>query len=284
MHRQFINSRLSCSISFFATNTSQFFILLAIFFLLIFSEQSAPHFPVSTQIIFSLWPLSAHWFACCSCNRWDSKKLLIVPIKSNISISPFPMFHLHVCLSFEKLLSQFFLLERPVQLSNQGLCGDFPCLLTIAQRFDLNPPSPFDSDQADFSVWPLSAHRLAWCSWNRWDSNSWLISWKAMSKFLVSQFLASTSASAWYNFCWAILSPRTADSTFRSKTLWRFSLSLNSQRKHNVLISISFPLWLRTENRWNNRFSVQTRTSFLDAITTVNQLRPLSPEARTWRS
>ena len=75
------------------------------------------------------------------------------------------------------------------------------------------------------SAW--SAHRLAWCSWNRWDSNSWLISWNAMSEFLFSQFLASTSASASYHFCWAILSPRTAESTFRSKIFWRFSLSLN---------------------------------------------------------
>ena len=41
---------------------------------------------------------------------------------------------------------------------------------------------------------------------------------------------------------------------------------------HNVLISISIPFWLWTENSWNNRFSVQICTYFLDAITTVNQL------------
>ena len=80
-----------------------------------------------------------------------------------------------------------------------------------------------------------SAHRLAWCSWNRWDSNSWLISWKAMSEFLFSQFLASTSVPASYICCRAILSPRTAISAFRSKIFWRFSVS---QRMRNVLISI----------------------------------------------
>ena len=45
-----------------------------------------------------------------------------------------------------------------------------------------------------------------------------------------------------------------------------------SQRMHNVLISISSPFWMWTENSWNNRFSVQICTYFLDAITTVNQL------------
>ena len=44
------------------------------------------------------------------------------------------------------------------------------------------------------------------------------------------------------------------------------------QRIHDVLISISLPFWLRPEKSWNNGFSVQIRTSSLDAITTVNRL------------
>ena len=33
---------------------------------LFLNSTSPPNF------IFSLWARSAHWFACCSCNRWDS--------------------------------------------------------------------------------------------------------------------------------------------------------------------------------------------------------------------
>ena len=44
----------------------------------------------------------------------------------------------------------------------------------------LNSDSPY---KLILSLWAWSAHRLAWCSWNRWDSNSWLISWKAKSEF-----------------------------------------------------------------------------------------------------
>ena len=44
------------------------------------------------------------------------------------------------------------------------------------------------STQAHWSLWAWSALRLAWCSWNRWESNSWLISWKAKSECLFSPF------------------------------------------------------------------------------------------------
>ena len=56
-----------------------------------------------------------------------------------------------------------------------------------------------------------------------------------------------------------------------------------SQRMHDVLISISLPFWLWTVNSWNNRFSVQSCTNFLDASTTVNRLMTpsLFPEAST---
>ena len=98
----------------------------------------------------------------------------------------------------------------------------------------LNSKSPYT---LILSLWAWSAHGLAWCNWNRWDSNSWLISLKAKSEFRLSQFLASASASAWYNICWASLSPRTAKSPFRWKMFWRCSLS---QRMHNVSRSL-FP-------------------------------------------
>ena len=78
-----------------------------------------------------------------------------------------------------------------------------------------------------FSLWAWSYQWFACCSCNRWDSNSWLISWRAISEFLFSQCLTSTSASAPNNLCWANFSPRTANSDFRSRNLWRFCLSLS---------------------------------------------------------
>ena len=129
---QFIISRLSCSVCFFATNSSQCFNFLAIF-CFIFSEESIPNFQFSVQAYFvSLWACSAHWFACCSCYRWDS--------------------------------------------------------------------------------------------------NSWLMSWRAISEFLFSQCLTSMSASASFYLSWASFSPLTANSAFRSRILWRFWLLLFAQR------------------------------------------------------
>ena len=46
------------------------------------------------------------------------------------------------------------------------------------------------------SLWAWSAHWFACCSGYRWNSNSWLISQRAISEFLFSQYLTSTSASA----------------------------------------------------------------------------------------
>ena len=39
-----------------------------------------------------------------------------------------------------------------------------------------------------FSVWVRSAHWFAWYSSNLWDSSSWLVSWRAISELLWSQF------------------------------------------------------------------------------------------------
>ena len=48
IQRQFINFRLSCSICFFVTNSSQFFNFFAVFYL-IFSEESIPHCQLPIQ-------------------------------------------------------------------------------------------------------------------------------------------------------------------------------------------------------------------------------------------
>ena len=143
MHRQFINSCLSCSVCFFTTSSPQFFIFLVIC-CLIFSEDwffmsNSPH-----KLFLSLWAWSVHWFACCSCYRWDS--------------------------------------------------------------------------------------------------NSWLLSWRAISVFSLSQCFTSTSAVASHKLCWAIFSLRAANSAFRSRMLCWFCWSFNVL--HNVFVSISLPLWL----------------------------------------
>ena len=130
------------------------------------------------------------------------------------------------------------------------------------------------------SRWAWAAHRLAWCSWNRWDSNSWLISWRKISWRRFSQFLASISASASYSFCCASLSSDGRVNFPFKDFLEIFSVS---QGMHDVLISISLPFH-STENGWNNRFSIHIGTSCLCARTTVNQLSPLFPGTRTWRS
>ena len=48
MHRQFINSCLSCSVCFFATNSSQFLNFLAVS-CMIFLEEPISQFPFSIQ-------------------------------------------------------------------------------------------------------------------------------------------------------------------------------------------------------------------------------------------
>ena len=94
----------------------------------------------------------------------------------------------------------------------------------------------------------------------RWDSNSWLISLDANSEFHFSQFFDSTSASASHNFCWTILYPRTAASTFRSKSFWRFSLSF--KKRTAIFISITFHYWYWAEKCCRNRFFLNIRTRF----------------------
>ena len=127
------------------------------------------------------------------------------------------------------------------------------------------------------SLWAWSAHRFAWCSWNRWDSNSWLISRKAMSEFLfdsISRFNLSLSLK---QFLLSFSRSRTAKSTFRSRNFWRFSLSFNE-----CTTSVSRSLSLSTEMQsvCRNRFSVQFCSSFLEARTTLQMTCTLFPETR----
>ena len=123
------------------------------------------------------------------------------------------------------------------------------------------------------------AHLLAWCTWNRWDSSSRLISWKAMSEFLFSQLLASTSASASANLCWVILSLRTAESTFSSRIFWRFSFNECTTFWSRSL----FPFVCVLKVVGTTDSVSHICTSFLDARTTVNRpmISPLLPEAST---
>ena len=166
MHRQFINSRLSCSIcSFILLNSSISWQSLAWFpWKSLFLNSNSPY-----KLILPLWAWSAHRFACCSWNRWDSE-LLIDVMKSNIRISLFPIFSLHFCPSY---------------------------------------------------------------------------------------------------FCWAIFSPRTANSAFRSRISWRFTLSLNDC---TTFWSRSlFPFDSDLKKSGNNGFSVQVCRGLPDAIKTVNR-------------
>ena len=103
----------------------------------------------------------------------------------------------------------------------------------------LNSNSPY---QLIFSLWTWSAHRLAWCSWNRWDSNSWLISCKEWFRFGFSQLFASV----WYNFCWTSSLPEWP-------TLDHFSLSTELRKKGCNRFSVQFYLiswWLERLDTW----------------------------------
>ena len=68
------------------------------------------------------------------------------------------------------------------------------------------------------SLCAWSAHWFAWCSSNLCDSSCWLVSYRAISEFLLSQLFLSTSASATDNLLWTAHSPCRARS-------WRFFLS-----------------------------------------------------------
>ena len=140
IHRQFIDSCLSCSVCFFATNSSQLFNFLAIC-CLTFSEESIPHFQFSIQAyLISLSLIS-------------------------------PLIRLLLSLGFK--------------------------LLIISKR--------------------------------------------AISEFLFSQCFTSTCASAPYNLSSANFPPRTANSAFRTRILWRFHLSFNVCTMLGSR-SLSFPL------------------------------------------
>ena len=102
------------------------------------------------------------------------------------------------------------------------------------------------------SLWAWSANWFLCCCCNRWDSNSWVISLRAISECLFSQCLSSTSASASYNLCWASSSPFTANSAFRSRNF--VEILPVSKCLHNVLISISLLLWHRLEKTWKQLF------------------------------
>ena len=93
------------------------------------------------------------------------------------------------------------------------------------------------------SLWAWSAHRFAWCSWNRWDSNSWLISRKAMSEFLfdsISRFNLSLSLK---QFLLSFSRSSDGQVNFPFKELLEI-LSV-VQRMHHVCVSISFPFRLK---------------------------------------
>ena len=103
------------------------------------------------------------------------------------------------------------------------------------------PTSQFQfSFEADFvSLWAWSANRLDWCSWNHWDSNSWLISWKSdvrISLLSISRLHFSLS------FIQSLLS-HYLSSDGRVNLPFKDFLEILShlQCLHNVLISISLP-------------------------------------------
>ena len=65
----------------------------------------------------------------------------------------------------------------------------------------LNSNSPY---KLISSLWAWSVHRLAWCSWNLWDTNSWLISWEALSEFSRFPISCLNIILSFKQFCWAI--------------------------------------------------------------------------------
>ena len=101
---------------------------------------------------------------------------------------------------------------------------------------------------------------------------------------LFSQFLASTSASASYSFCWAILYLLGRPNQLSVQGFSGDFLCLSTNARRLDLDLSPFCVW--PEESWNNRFSVHIHTSFLNAITNANRLtiRHLFPEAITKRS
>ena len=97
MHRQFINSCMSCSSCFFPTNSSQFFNLLVIS-CMIFLKEPISQFQFSIRVDFS--SLSLIFPSTCLLQLKSLRfKLLIDLLKSDVRISLFPIFRLNFCLS-----------------------------------------------------------------------------------------------------------------------------------------------------------------------------------------
>ena len=89
----------------------------------------------------------------------------------------------------------------------------------------------------------------------------------------------STSASDSYKLCWTNFSSSDGRFSFPFKDF--FEILSVFHCLHNVLVSISFPLWHRLEKTWNNCFTIHVRTSFRDASPTCNRIviRNQSPGA-----
>ena len=120
-------SCFSCSICFFATNSSQFFNFLAIF-CLTFLEESISQFQFS---------IPAHRLAWWSWNRWDSSSWLI-SWKSDVRISLFPISRIDFCFSFiQFLLSHSLSSDGHFSFPLKDFVEAF-CLSTNAKRFDLD--------------------------------------------------------------------------------------------------------------------------------------------------
>ena len=147
-----------------------------------FSEESIPHFQFSIQAyVVSLSLISPLIPLCCSSNGWDStpdwsQKEQYPNFSSPNAWSPRP------ALSFvQSLLSQFFLLSRPIQLSDQGFCGDVACLSPFAQRFSLDLSSPLNC----FTIYVRTSP--PWCQYDAQQSHGPpTVSWGQSLMHLVS--------------------------------------------------------------------------------------------------
>ena len=165
MHRQDINSCLSCSICFFATS---FFSILQFLgkLLLGFLGRVYSSFPIlHTSLFLSLWAWSAHWFACCSCTSLGFE--LLIDLKQRaISEFLFPNVWPPRLPQLRIIFAEpIFLLARPIHLSVQGFYGDVACLSTFTQRFGLDLSSPLTQTRKDLKqlFHDPCPHKSPWC-------------------------------------------------------------------------------------------------------------------------
>ena len=132
MRGQFINSCLSRSICFFATNSSQFFHVLAICCATC-SEVSISQFQSLSTIIFPFEP-------DLPIDSPDKAPIVEIRVrdvsrKGQYQKSSFPIFSCPFMLQLRTIFSElFFLTERLIQLSVPGTCRDFVSLSAFAQR------------------------------------------------------------------------------------------------------------------------------------------------------